>query len=77
MSDHKKAAEDLKRWMDEPEIEPKMSQMYTTTTEFSYAPALIQAYVELNKLSAAPGDKCHMLADSIKFIERMIREELK
>lgn len=38
---------------------------------------LVNAYVELNKISAAPGDRAHMLAYSIKFIERQIKEYLK
>lgn len=38
---------------------------------------LLKAYVELNKLHSQPGEKCHMLADSIAFIQRKINEELK
>lgn len=35
---------------------------------------LVKAYVDLNRLHAQPGDKCHMLASSIKAIERLLRE---
>lgn len=38
---------------------------------------LTKCYVELNKLNAQPGDRCHMLAYSIKFTERMIKQILK
>ena len=38
---------------------------------------LIQAYVELNKLHATPGERCHMLAMSIKFIQAEIKQLLK
>lgn len=34
---------------------------------------LLAAYVELNRLHAEPGQACHMLADSIVFIQRQIR----
>lgn len=39
--------------------------------------ALLNAYVELNKIHAAPGEKAHMLYASIDFIKRMIAQELK
>jgi hypothetical protein len=39
--------------------------------------ALLDTYLELNKLHAAPGEKCHMLAMSIHFIERLIKQEMK
>ena len=38
---------------------------------------LIQAYVELNKLHTTPGERCHMLAMSIKFIQAEIKQLLK
>lgn len=38
---------------------------------------LLDTYVELNKLHAAPGEKCHMLAMSIQFVERLTRQLLK
>jgi len=38
---------------------------------------LLKTYAELNKLSAAPGDKCHMLATSINFIKDQIRSVIK
>lgn len=38
---------------------------------------LLKAYVELNKLYASPGDKCHMLASCIAFLQRQILAELK
>ena len=38
---------------------------------------LIEAYIELNKLSASPGEKSHMLASCILFIQRQILTELK
>lgn len=38
---------------------------------------LIEAYVSLNKLHAEPGPKCHMLAQSIHVIERLIKEVIK
>ena len=38
---------------------------------------LLKAYVELQRLHAEPGDKCHMLAGGIIFIQKLIREEIK
>ena len=38
---------------------------------------LCNAYVELNKLHSEPGAKCHMLASSIHFLERLIKEYFK
>jgi hypothetical protein len=38
---------------------------------------LLEAYVELNKLNAQPGDRCHMLAMSIQFLERKITAVIK
>lgn len=38
---------------------------------------LLDIYVELNKLHASPGQQCHMLADSINFIQRQISTLLK
>lgn len=38
---------------------------------------LLSAYVELNKLNASPGDKAHMLAYSIKFLERHMAKIIK
>lgn len=38
---------------------------------------LLKAYVELNKLHAEPGQRCHMLAMSIQFLQRQIRDLLK
>lgn len=35
---------------------------------------LIDAYIELNRLNAEPGSKCHMLASCIQFIQRKIIE---
>ncbi len=43
------------------------------TTE-SLFKILTDTYVELNKLYAEPGAKCHMLADSIMRIERMLKK---
>lgn len=34
---------------------------------------LLKAFVRLNELHAQPGDKCHMLANSIEFLRREIR----
>lgn len=39
--------------------------------------ALLEAFIELNKLSAAPGEKCHMLADSLDFLKKQIKVELE
>ena len=38
---------------------------------------LLKAYVELNRLHAQPGDKCHMLATSIHHVEKWINRILK
>lgn len=38
---------------------------------------LLKCYIELNRISAEPGDRAHMLAYSIKFIERQIKGILK
>ncbi len=39
--------------------------------------SLLETYLELNKLNAEPGMKCHMLASCIQFIQRQILTELK
>lgn len=39
--------------------------------------ALLEAYIELNKLHATPGERCHMLASCILFIQKQIALELK
>lgn len=37
------------------------------------AKILTDCYVRLNQLHAQPGEKCHMLANSIKFIEKAMK----
>ena len=39
--------------------------------------SLLEAYIELNKLSTTPGEKSHMLASCILFIQKQIALELK
>lgn len=38
---------------------------------------LLETYVELNKISASPGDKSHRLWKCIEFIERTIKQIIK
>ncbi len=38
---------------------------------------LIDAYVRLNEMHTQPGDKCHMLACSIAYVQKKITEELR
>jgi len=42
-----------------------------------YLQALLDAYVELNRLHTEPGERCHMLAMSIQFLEKQIKVILK
>jgi len=55
--------------------------MFTSETRPDYSAEFMEiltnAYVEMNKLHAQPGEKCHMLATSIKFLERQIKELTK
>lgn len=39
--------------------------------------ALLKAYVELNRLNASPGDRAHMLAYSIQWVERRLDKVVK
>lgn len=45
-------------------------------TEPSHLQLLIEAYIALNRLNTEPGDKSHMLAKSLQFIERQIKLQL-
>lgn len=51
--------------------------MVPRNNNLSTIEALLIAYVDLNRVSAQPGDRSHMLAYSIQFLERMIKQELK
>ena len=40
-------------------------------------PELLKAFTEMTRIYTSPGDKCHMLANNLEFLKRMIKEELK